>query len=367
MKEKKQQTAIPKTGDIVWVPMDDGNIRYGAMLSNKNIIIGNGHQLLLGETTQPNLITEKNSISKGEIDTLKAFAKNEERIINIDKEIERLQKERQELCNNKTKLKHDMFEYRTERKNKEKEDIQKKKYSGIEKNAGITYQEAKNKIIDAIIVGAGLKVIHSEVAPYTTGYAIVKEAKNSNKRDYVASYTGEVHGYVDLFNQLSEQAFYGLLKKGWVKQDFEELFKESDKAWGDLPKEYTPNKYYAQNRGELHVANGYETDGFNDIVMGRCHGVYSTWTTTSQNKLSETLIMLKGYCPDVYFSRNKWDIDGKNMTGIMPFVEQIYKRHGIDSDLSNLEEWSRRNPSRCGVDNPCYCQAYDDMEEDMEK
>lgn len=252
-----------------------------------------------------------------------------------------------------------MFKYRTERKNKEKEDALKKQYGEIEKNAGITYQEVKDKLIDTIIVGAGLKIIHSEVAPYTTGYAIIKKAENSNKRDYIASYTGTFNGYADLFNRLIEQTFYNLLKRGWTKENFKELFEKSDKAWESLPKEYTPNKYFAQNYGTTHVADGYETDGFNDIVMGRCHGTYSTWTTDSQNDLSETLIVLKGYCPDVYLSRHT--------NQIMPFIEQVYKRHGIDSDLSNLKEWSRKNPSRCGVNNPYYYQAYSDVEENVER
>lgn len=211
--------------------------------------------------------------------------------------------------------------------------------------------------LDAIIVGASdLNIRHGSIAPYTTGYYINDRGNSPVEHGYCNKVTSQGGIYQTAVNLYS----YLVDKKNWTYDNFKELKKESDKLWDSLPKAYTPD-YYVHDDGKYlhgnHIADGYEADGFADIVKGGCGGTYSSMTTSTQNELARELIVLKGFCPDGYLiSSNTCTVNVK-ITQIeldKKLVESVYKRHGIDSDLSDLDEWAKRNPTRCMPDKDCF-------------
>lgn len=204
--------------------------------------------------------------------------------------------------------------------------------------------------LDAIIVGAsGLTMHHGSIAPYTHGYYINDRNSLVDKSYCNSVYSNE--GFEDIAKNLYE---YFCNKKNWTYDDFKALKKESDKLWKKLPEAYTPD-YYVPDRVSgksdyiLHgnyIANGYEDNGFADIVNGRCYGTYSSYTTTTECELARELIVLKGFCPDGLLDSKRPEFKR--------LVEKVYKRHGIDSDLSDLDAWAKRNPTRCMSNKDCF-------------
>ena len=205
-----------------------------------------------------------------------------------------------------------------------------------------TEAECINICLDALIVGTdNLRAKHGESAPYSTSY-YVNDIDSPVKHEFCRAVTS------NKFEDLPAALYRYFCKQGWAYEQFLDLKKRSDKLWKALPTSYTPNFYKTEDRNELHrhhIANGYETDGFDNIVKGYLGGTYSSYTTCSQNDLSITLIALKGFCTEYYLSRHP---EQKDM-----FAE-VFSRHGIDSDLSDLNAWAKRNPTRCMSNNPNY-------------
>ena len=196
--------------------------------------------------------------------------------------------------------------------------------------------------LDALIVGAaGLQVRHGEYAPYSTAY-YVGGPNNIVKDGFCRTV------YSTRFEELPTALYNYLIKCEWKHHDFLELKEKTDEKWASLPSCYTPDFYKTKDNAYLHdhhIANGYETDGFDNIVAGRLGGTYSSWTTGSQNDLSRELIALKGYCTEYYLAKFPKKI---------PLFEQVFKRHGLDSDFSDLNAWAKRNPTRCMSNNKYY-------------
>lgn len=202
-------------------------------------------------------------------------------------------------------------------------------------------ERAKITLLDAMIVGAGgFRVKHGMIAPYTHGYTV--------KHDMFSKcYCDPVTCSSNWMKELPERLFNYLTKQeGWTDYGrFEKLAEETKIAWNNLPTDYDPRTYSETDSIRRHVANGYETDGFYNIVKGNCFGTYSTCTTGNQNDLAKELIVLKGFCPDVYSFNHELSKET---------LEEVYKRHGIDSDLSDMEAWAKRNPTRCGSNKSYY-------------
>ncbi len=199
--------------------------------------------------------------------------------------------------------------------------------------------------LDAIIVGCdGLKAGHGMTAPYTHEF-YVNDRNSIVDHEYCRAVTSST------FEGLPEKLYdYLCNKKGWSYEDFLSLKEREDEKWDELPKGYDPAKNFD------HVANGYETDGFDAVVKGKNHGTYSTYTTCSQNDLSEELIALKGYCADLYLARHN---EKKGL------FKEVFERHGLDSDFSDLGKWAKRNPTRCDSDSPHFVSR-SEMESERE-
>lgn len=196
-----------------------------------------------------------------------------------------------------------------------------------------------NVLLDALIIGAGeFKIRHGMIAPYTHGY----EVRNKNRSIVTWVRCGNAT-WIECIPKLLYK--YLVNEQCWTVEQFENLKEQVNEKWSTLPSSYDPDKY-TPSKDYLHgnyIANGYETDGFSNIIAGRCGGTYSSMTTTAQNELARQLIVLKGFCPDGYPFNNSFD---------KSIVSDVYARHGIDADLSDLDVWAKRNPTRCMNDNP---------------
>lgn len=196
-------------------------------------------------------------------------------------------------------------------------------------------EEKKTILLDAMIIGAGgFTVRHGMSAPYTNEYMV--------KHDMFKNcYCAPVACNSNWMEKLPELLYAYLVDdKNWTDEQFADLKAETDKAWAEFPVDYHPDEYepsdeYLHGR---HIANGYERDGFANIVRGKCFGTYSSYTTSMQNELAKQLIVLKGFCPDVYLENGELS---------MSELSKVYARHGIDNDLSDMNEWCKRNPTRC--------------------
>ena len=201
--------------------------------------------------------------------------------------------------------------------------------------------------LDALIVGTdNLRARHGEVAPYSRAYYVASGKGSPIEREFCEPVTAKT------FEELPAALYYYLKnEKQWKMEDFASLSRRTNKLWKALPETYTPEYYSSRNPSEyLHrnyIANGYETNGFDDIVKGKCSGTYSSFTTGSQNNLSAKLIALKGYCVDYYLKQHPEE---------KPLFKEVFKRHGIDCRLVDLNKWAMRNPTRCMSDNPYYKQ-----------
>ncbi len=264
----------------------------------------------------------------------------------LNKEKEDLKKLQDKIASQEQKIKEmqDKVSVQEQKTEALREKIAKREQKILDK----TKAECLDVCLDAIVVGAmDLKARHGSIAPYTHGYYINSSGNSPIKREFCQPVTSKS------FWDLPTQLYNYLTKNGWGYEDFMKLKSESDKLWDNLPKDYNPHFYEESKNTEhyLHgnyIANGYETDGFDDIVKGRCGGTYSSMTTSSQNDLSGYLILLKGYCLDWF--NTPFSVDKEKIK----MVSDMFERHGIDGDLSNMQEWAKRNPTRCMSDNPCY-------------
>lgn len=196
-------------------------------------------------------------------------------------------------------------------------------------------------LLDAIIVGIDdFRIRHGMIAPYAHGYEIRKLGVSCSG-DWMTSMPKLLYKF------LTE-------KKGWETENFKQLKDKVAAKWDELPADYNPDTYVPSKEylHGNHIANGYETDGFFNIVAGRCGGTYSSMTTATQNELSKQLVVLRGFCPDGYrfVASNSFSIEK---------VAEIYNRHGLDSNLSDLDEWAKRNPTRCMADKKCFVPRND--------
>ena len=268
-------------------------------------------------------------------------------ISNIEEELEKMSKKQEQIDKLKNRIASD-----TEKVNKLEASLQKKN-SFILK---ATEEECINICLDALVVGAyDMKAKNGSIAPYTTGYYVtpaykerIPDTKNPIEHTFCASVTG--NKFEDLPKNLYK---YLTEKKNWGYADFKKLKDETDRLFNELPTDYTPDFYKrpANSWDRGHIADGYETNGFDNIVKRRCGGDWSSMTTCAQNDLSVLLTVCKGFCPDYYFANYNYDYD-KNEK--IEMVKGIYERHGIDSDLSDLNEWALRNPTRCMSDKECF-------------
>lgn len=191
-------------------------------------------------------------------------------------------------------------------------------------------------LLDAIIVGIDdFRIRHGMIGPYMHGYE-VRKIGVSCSGDWMTNMPKLLYKFLTV-------------KKGWDTENFKQLKNEVAAKWVELPTDYNPDTH-APSKEYLHgnyIANGYETDGFFNIVAGRCGGTYSSMTTTTQNELSKQLVVLRGFCPDGYMFMQSSDFSIEKVT-------EFYKRHGIDSDLSDLDMWAKRNPTRCMANKTCF-------------
>lgn len=201
-------------------------------------------------------------------------------------------------------------------------------------------------LLDAMIVGAGtFKVRHGMSAPYTHSYYV--------RSPLCKGFCQPVTSRDEWYKKLPEKLYnYLITQCDWDDSEFKLLESEVKAAWDNLPKGYNDVIYKRVDGDKYshHIANGYESDGFYHIMMGECHGTYSSMTTCTQNELSRELIVLKGYCADLYF-------EGIYDEEFRECVEKVYARHGIDNDFSDLREWSRRNPTRCSAESEFYIKS----------
>ena len=183
--------------------------------------------------------------------------------------------------------------------------------------------------LDALIVGArGLKARYGATHPYTTGYYAASQ--ELIKREFCQS----VYSF-DSFEALGGALYEYLKEKQWKHEDFLKLKRKSDALWDSLPTGY--------HRG-INVfprpsfePDGYETDKF-DFIVKNDRG-------DARSYLAAKLIALKGYCVEGFLTRHPED---------KPVLEKVFKRHGLDCDLSDLDKWAERNPTRCMSTNKYY-------------
>lgn len=183
-------------------------------------------------------------------------------------------------------------------------------------------------LLDTIIVGTrDIKVHHGMIAPYQHGYTI--EGKAICSSNWMKELPDKLYDY-----------FSGICN--WTDKDFEQLQNETERLWNELPLSYNPEVYKKdENAYRGYIANGYETDGFSEIALGHCKGDYSSYTTCSQNALAMILIAFKGYCPEAILNSSEFSPTLRSK------LEEVYSRHNIDSNLSDLDAWAKRNPTRC--------------------
>lgn len=234
--------------------------------------------------------------------------------------------------------------------------------------------------LDALIVGTyGMKVKNGSIAPYSTGNYVTPNYENGKNPDNPVkkSFCASVSSSGNWIETLPKELYKYLKNIGWTNKEFNKLKADTDKLWDELPTAYTPDFYKkpANSWDRGYIANGYETDGFDNIIKGYCEGDYSSYTTNEQNSISRDLILLKGYCIDYCF-KNLRSIDTNNkeiMSDVkinnnrisLQQIKEIWDRHGLDTDFTNMEEWYKRNPTRLMPNNEYYISK-EDYESDIE-
>lgn len=141
---------------------------------------------------------------------------------------------------------------------------------------------------------------------------------------------------------MPEVLYNYLTKAGWTDEDFQSLKTRVDAKWANRNESYEKD-VYKNDTYSHYTANGYETDGLNQIVSSQCHGTWSNYTTTKQNDTAEELIILRGYCTDYYLD------DRHKFHHIKP--EDLYDillRHENVKDVENwnLVKYMKDHPNR---------------------
>lgn len=230
---------------------------------------------------------------------------------------------------------------------KKRDTLNRKKFEINDKISEISKQEAdiaKDILLKAIITGTNFKIRHGSVAPYSTGYMIVSDNVTDN---YCKSVVYHGDEWWNITNYLYD---YLISEKNWTAKEFIELEKETRKSIKNLPVKYNPKRYGPDNslHGH-HIADGYEKDGFKNIILGRCHGTWSSMTTCAQNDLAVALCILRGFGADYYL-----EYKNRNRSlAIIPIelVENMYRSFGIlDADAHLDYDWLDANPDRCVMD-----------------
>ena len=150
---------------------------------------------------------------------------------------------------------------------------------------------------DALIIGSDFQIKHGSVAPYSHGYYVISKYVGDG---FCRSVTCSEHW----LSSIPEVLYDYLLKTGWTDEDFLALKERVDTAWTNRNESYEKD-IYATDGYSRHIADGYETDGLNQIVSGRCPGTWSNYTTSTQNNTAEELIILRGYCTDYYMDHRQ--------------------------------------------------------------
>ena len=193
----------------------------------------------------------------------------------------------------------------------------------------------RDLLLDAMIIGAKFTVRHGMIAPYSHGYYVTSE--------YVKEgFCRTISCGNPWYEYLPKMTYDYLIKNGWGDKEFKQLQKDVDEAWAAFPTDYNATEYTPDRQKYLHgnhVANGYETDGFANIIEGRCGGTYSSCTTSTQNDLSRELIILKGFGFDYYAKHQH----------ILPkeLIIEVYSRHNLTWDFDDVDGWCKKNPTRC--------------------
>lgn len=229
------------------------------------------------------------------------------------------------------------------------------------KNITARINECKEKILlNAIVHGADFSIRHGMSAPYTHSYYITYLPDRKYLSDYCENVTGNAS---DWWNEMPKKLREELdNKKGWTIDRYKEVEEKTKAIVKKLPKKYNPKEYepsdtYLHGR---HIANGYETDGFSNIVRGKCFGTYASYTTGTQCELARELIIMRGYCADYNF-HNTYNPKLQSVNKeFWKIVKELYKMNHMDykhihsDDNLRKEEWAKANPTKCMPDNKYY-------------
>lgn len=189
----------------------------------------------------------------------------------------------------------------------------------------------KEILLNALIAGT-FRVGHGMIAPYTHGYYV----REAGTRNTIATGRNWKEELVDkLYKNLTE-------KQGWTDENFKHLKMENEEIFSGLPDHYDVHTY----EHDRHIASGYETDGFKNIIEGRCGGTYSSMTTGDQNDLAVDLCILRGYGADYYLKHQKMFTAGDRLP--KELVEHVYRENGLLGEGEQLDEkWCREHIGRC--------------------
>ena len=188
---------------------------------------------------------------------------------------------------------------------------------------------------DALIIGCDFQIKHGSIAPYSHGYFVTSEYVDEG---FCRSVTCSEHW----LSTMPEVLYNYLLKTGWTDEDFLALKERVDTAWANRSKSYVKDIYDTKEYFH-HIANGYETDGLNQVVSGRCYGTWSNCTTSTQNDTAEELIILRGYCTDYYMDHEQ------HFRHITPEdLSKILLRHEAVKNNENwdLNKYMKDHPNR---------------------
>ncbi len=257
---------------------------------------------------------------------------------NFQKEIERYQKNIDTQKNHIKNLNEKITEIKTTIEKSERI---------INENTRKINKYKEDILLNAMIHGADFKVRHGMTGPYEYGYY----ATYIPNRSYLQNYSEQIKTSSGEWWKILPEKLREYLdnKKHWTLEQYQYIKAKTEIIISKLPKSYNPETYKQTDPYNHHVANGYETDGFSNILSGKCSGTYSSCTTTSQNELSRQLIVLRGYCADV----NNFYTDINLNTSFWNLAKNIYKLNKMDYENISVNQetrktkWAKNNPTKC--------------------